>query len=169
MYQFLDNASYILLKEGKYEWSLNLYKYVLSALELEYSEEHPLTGLVSHNIGIIHMHLKVYSSAVTAFQNAVKLKRHAFGKDHPFVANSLVKFGIAHLLNREHDLAYFHLNSALKLRSKTLGYLQPSNAIIYNNIGCIHLHRKEMKPAQDAFEKALEVQRFALKGNKEKN
>lgn len=116
-----------------------------------------------HNIGMVHLYAQKYSQALTAFQEAVSVRRSALGSDHPAVATSLMKIGMIFLLQRDPEGAKGAFNPAMKAIKKSMGYDSMQIARILNNIGVAQYETGADSEALQSLIEARDIQERLLR------
>lgn len=120
-----------------------------------------MLGITAHNMGVISVLAGRDQLALPLFEEAIAVKRKAFGREHPEVAVSLFRrkvalcwilpwrvvlflsnkvsldeLGIQLFARERFDEALAAFNEVKRIRSKSFGSTHPKLAMILNNIAC---------------------------------
>jgi eukaryotic-like serine/threonine-protein kinase len=64
----------------------NLFEIVLQCQQRRHGQIHPDVASALHNVGIAHLRSQKHPEALTAFEEATRVRKSVLGKDHPLVA-----------------------------------------------------------------------------------
>jgi tetratricopeptide (TPR) repeat protein len=129
----------------------------------KYGNVHHLVGSAFHNIGMVYLYDQKYPQALTAFQEAVSVRRSTLGSDHPAVAASLTKIGMIFLLQRDPEGAKEAFRRAMKVIKKSMGHDSMQMARILNNIGVAQYETGADSEAFQSFNEVRDIQERLLR------
>ena len=119
-----------------------MYKEALDIQVKSLGHSHPSIAVTLSNMGLIHYQNKSYSKSLDIYQEALRIRRDAYGDEsHLDVASSLNSIGLVLFKLGLHELAMQSFMESLKIRRELLGESHRDVAIILYNIATIHLER----------------------------
>mmetsp|Transcript_4309 Transcript_4309/g.7187 ORF Transcript_4309/g.7187 Transcript_4309/m.7187 type:complete len:793 (-) Transcript_4309:66-2444(-) len=139
--------------------ALELLKFCLTSHRNKYGMLHPLVASTLHNIGVVLLFDNQYDTALSYFQQAVRIRIAAFGIDHAEVSATMMKLGLIQVSRRDFDNAQVTFSQILHSRRKKLGYDDPQTIKVLNNIACVHFECGGHVAATKTVEEALEILR----------
>lgn len=154
-----------LMKRRQTNESLKVFKELEDVVIDFYGKDHEELGNVWHNKAIVLTKAGRYGEAVSACNEAVRIRKKTLGDNDPNVAVSLSQLGIAHMESGDFPPSLRAFRNALKIREDTLGPNHPKVAKLHNNIGCVLFEIKDLKSAEESFGRALNIQRQMLNSN----
>jgi tetratricopeptide (TPR) repeat protein len=154
-----------LMKRRKSDEALAIFKELELLVTDFYGKDHEQLGNVWHNKAIVLTKAGRYSEAVSACNEAVRIRKKALGNQASNVAVSLSQLGIAHMESGDFPPSLRAFRAAFEIREATLGPTHPKVAKLHNNIGCVLFEIQDLKAAEISFGKALSIQREMLKSN----
>eukprot|EP00980_Cylindrotheca_fusiformis_P009304 scaffold2042_cov123-Cylindrotheca_fusiformis.AAC.11 len=95
-----------------------------------------MLGISAHNLGVVSILAGRDYEALALFQEAVDIKRQAFGKDHPEVAVSLDEVGVQLFASERFGEALHVFCESADILASTYGSTHPRMCMLKNNIAC---------------------------------
>jgi tetratricopeptide (TPR) repeat protein len=117
-----------------------------------------MLGISAHNLGVISILAGRDDEALVLFEEAVDIKRQAFGRDHPEIAVSLDEIGIQFFAKERYGEALVAFYESLDIISKSFGPLHPRMCMLKNNIACCNFVMGTGEQASMGMKQALEIQ-----------
>ncbi len=111
-----------------------------------------------HNIAIVQLRDGKLDEALDAIEEAVRIRKLAFGDSSPKLADSLNELGIILLSRKEFHEAIEAFNDALEISEAKFGKQDIRVCKILNNIGCIYYEYGDYSTAEKIFQETIAMQ-----------
>jgi len=117
-----------------------------------------LLGITAHNMGVVSILMGRDYEALPYLEEAVALKRDAFGASHPELAVSLDELGIQLFAREKYSQALDAFNESKHILSSRFGPDHPRLCVLLNNIACCSFCMSNTEGAEKAMNAAHELQ-----------
>jgi tetratricopeptide (TPR) repeat protein len=115
-------------------------------------------GITLHNLGVLSILAGRDYESLELFEEAISIKRQAFGKEHPEVAVSLDELGIQFFSRELYQQALEAFSCSVAIIEKHFGPIHPKVCMLKNNIACCHFCTHQYDLALQEMKEALEIQ-----------
>ena len=161
----LDNTAYKYYQDGNYPKALEFYSKALSIQEKNLGKDHPATGAIYNDIGLVYSDMGDYPKALEFYTKALNIREKNLGKDHPATTNIYNDIGLVYSNMGDYPKALEFYAKSLNIYEKDLGKDHPATATIYGNIGYAYKNIGNYPKALEFCSKALDIQERALGKN----
>ena len=157
----LDNTAYKYYQDGNYPKALEFYSKALSIQEKNLGKDHPATGAIYNDIGLVYSDMGDYPKALEFYTKALNIREKNLGKD----TNIYNDIGYVYYRMGNYPKALEFYAKSLNIYEKDLGKDHPATATIYGNIGYAYKNIGNYPKALEFCSKALDIQERALGKN----
>jgi len=158
----LDNTAYKYYQDGNYPKALEFYSKALSIQEKNLGKDHPATGAIYNDIGLVYSDMGDYPKALEFYTKALNIREKNLGKDHPATTNIYNDIGLVYSNMGDYPKALEFYAKSLNIYEKDLGKDHPATATIYGNIGYAYKNIGDYPKALEFLTKALDIDEKVL-------
>ncbi|MFT3775669.1 MAG: CHAT domain-containing protein [Minicystis sp.] len=153
----LSNLASVWLDTGDYATAAPLLRRAVAILRALGVDRD--TGLVLHQLGVLHDVMGNYKQAEAYFRESLAIARRLLGADHPEVAVTLDMLASVRQGMGDYGGAERLYQEALAIRRARLGEEHPDLALTLSNLASLYQAMGDAAAAEPLYEEALSIQR----------
>src|SRR6185295_13939620 len=132
-----NNLATILYAQGHYAEAEQIFRAIVSLLEIVLAADHTDVGTALNNLAEVYRAQARYADADPFFRRALSIWETALGPDHPLVAVALDNLGSLYRAEGRYSAAETLYKRALAIREKVLGPDHPEVGQSLNNLAAV--------------------------------
>jgi CHAT domain-containing protein/Flp pilus assembly protein TadD len=132
-----NNLATILYAQGHYAEAEQIFRAIVSLLEIVLAADHADVGTALNNLAEVYRAQARYADADPFFRRALSIWETALGPDHPLVAVALDNLGSLYRAEGRYSAAETLYKRALAIREKVLGPDHPEVGQSLNNLAVV--------------------------------